>query len=75
MEPERLGKYDVVRKIASGGMSEVWLCALRGEEGFEKKVAVKVIHPRLSDDPRFRDLFAREARIAALSSNQNPVGK
>ncbi len=73
MAPERLGKYDVLRKIASGGMSEVWLCRLSGEEGFEKKVAVKVIHPRLSDDPRFRDLFAREARIAASLSHQNLV--
>ena len=42
MAPERLGKYDVLRKIASGGMSEVWLCRLSGDEGFEKKVAVKV---------------------------------
>ncbi len=73
MAPERLGKYEVLRKIASGGMSEVWLCRLSGEEGFEKKVAVKVIHPRLSDDPRFRDLFAREARIAASLSHQNLV--
>ena len=73
MGPERLGKYDVIRKIASGGMSEVWLCRLIGEEGFEKKVAVKVVHPRFSDDPRFRELFAREARIAASLSHQNLV--
>ncbi len=73
MAPERLGKYEVLRKIASGGMSEVWLCRLRGEEGFEKKVAVKVVHPRLSGDPRFHDLFAREARIAASLSHQNLV--
>ncbi len=73
MAPERLGKYDVIRKIASGGMSEVWLCRLSGEEGFEKKVAVKVIHPRLSGEPRFRELFAREARIAASLSHQNLV--
>ncbi len=73
MAPERLGKYDVLRKIASGGMSEVWLCRLSGEEGFRKKVAVKVVHPRLSNDPRFRDLFAREARIAASLAHQNLV--
>jgi len=71
--PDRLGKYELLRKIASGGMSEVWLCRLSGEGGFEKKVAVKVIHPRLSEDPRFRDLFAREARIAASLSHQNLV--
>jgi serine/threonine protein kinase len=68
--PER---YIVVRKIASGGMSEVYLCRLRGEEGFEKKVAVKVIPPRLTEIARFRDLFVREARIAASLSHQNLV--
>jgi len=67
------GKYSVLRKIASGGMSEVYLCRLRGEEGFEKKVAVKVVHPRLSENLRFRDLFVREARIAASLSHQNLV--
>ena len=73
MAGERLGKYDVLRKIASGGMSEVWLCRLSGDEGFEKNVAVKVVHPRLSGDSRFRELFAREARIAASLSHQNLV--
>jgi len=67
------GKYSVLRKIASGGMSEVYLCRLRGEEGFEKKVAVKVVHPRLTENLRFRDLFVREARIAASLSHQNLV--
>jgi serine/threonine protein kinase len=66
-------KYAVVRKIASGGMSEVYLCRLRREEGFEKKVAVKVIHPRLTEIARFREMFAREARIAASLSHQNLV--
>jgi len=67
------GKYAILRKIASGGMSEVYLCRLRGEEGFEKKVAVKVVHPRLTENLRFRDLFVREARIAASLSHQNLV--
>jgi serine/threonine protein kinase len=73
MFPGFPGKYAVLRKIASGGMSEVYLCRLRGEEGFEKKVAVKVVHPRLTENPRFRELFAREARIAASLSHQNLV--
>jgi tRNA A-37 threonylcarbamoyl transferase component Bud32 len=70
---ERFGKHEVVRKIASGGMSNVYLCRLRGEEGFEKKTAVKVIHPRLSAAARFRELFIREARIAASLSHPNLV--
>ncbi|MGZ8428812.1 MAG: protein kinase domain-containing protein [Candidatus Deferrimicrobiaceae bacterium] len=73
MFPGLPGKYAVLRKIASGGMSEVHLCRLRGEEGFEKKVAVKVVHPRLTENPRFRELFVREARIAASLSHQNLV--
>ncbi len=66
-------KYVVVRKIASGGMSEVYLCRMRGAEGFEKKVAVKVIRPHLTENARFRDMFVREARIAASLSHQNLV--
>src|SRR4030042_1862043 len=73
MVPGLPGKYAVLRKIASGGMSEVYLCRLRGEEGFEKKVAVKVIHPRLTENPRFRERFVQEARIAASLSHQHPV--
>lgn len=73
MWPERFGNYFVVRKIASGGMSDVYLCRYRGEEGFEKKAAVKVIHPRLSASGHFRDLFVREARIAAALSHPNLV--
>lgn len=71
--PDRIGKYSVIRKIASGGMAEVYLCRLRGEEGFEKKVAVKIILPRFSSEPRFRDLFVREARIAASLVHPNLV--
>jgi tRNA A-37 threonylcarbamoyl transferase component Bud32 len=71
--PSRYGKYRVLRKIASGGMAEVYLCRLTGEEGFRKRVALKVVHPRLADDPRFRDLFAREARLAATLSHPNLV--
>lgn len=73
MNGARFGKYDVLRKIASGGMAEIFLCRLSGEEGFRKRVALKVIHPRLSGDPRFRDLFVREARLAASLSHPNLV--
>jgi serine/threonine protein kinase len=73
MFPGLPGKYAVLRRIASGGMSEVYLCRLRGEEGFEKKVAVKVVHPRLTENPRFRELFVQEARLAASLSHQNLV--
>jgi tRNA A-37 threonylcarbamoyl transferase component Bud32 len=71
--PDRFGKYRVLRKIASGGMAEVYLCRLSGEEGFRKRVALKVVHPRHADNPRFRELFSREARLAASLSHPNLV--
>jgi eukaryotic-like serine/threonine-protein kinase len=71
--PERFGKYRVLRRIASGGMAEVYLCRLSGEQGFRKRVALKVVHPRHADDPRFRELFSREARLAASLSHPNLV--
>ncbi len=73
MIPDRFGKYRVLRRIASGGMAEVYLCRLTGEEGFRKRVALKVVHPRHADDPRFRELFAREARLAASLSHPNLI--
>ncbi len=54
-------------------MAEVYLCRLTGEEGFRKRVALKVVHPRHADDPRFRELFAREARLAASLSHPNLI--
>jgi len=71
--PDRFGKYRVLRRIASGGMAEVYLCRLSGEHGFRKRVALKVVHPRHADDPRFRELFSREARLAASLSHPNLV--
>ena len=73
MIPDRFGKYRVLRRIASGGMAEVFLCRLSGEQGFRKRVALKVVHPRYADDPRFRELFAREARLAASLSHPNLI--
>jgi len=73
MAPERFGKYRVLRRIASGGMSEVYLCRLTGEAGFRKRVALKVVHPRHAGDPRFRELFIQEARLAATLSHPNLI--
>jgi len=54
-------------------MAEVYLCRLSGEEGFRKRVALKVVHPRHAADARFRELFSREARLAASLSHPNLV--
>ena len=73
MVPSRFGKYRVLRRLASGGMSEVYLGHIAGEAGFRKRIALKVVHPRHAGDPRFRDLFIREARLAASLSHPNLI--
>jgi len=56
----RLGKYILVRKIGSGGMSSVFKAL---EEGTETAVAIKVLPPGLDDEDNFKARFEREARI------------
>ena len=56
----RLGKYILVRKIGSGGMSSVFKAL---EEGTENAVAIKVLPPGLDDEENFKARFEREARI------------
>lgn len=70
--PTRLGGYDVVRPLSLGGMGAV-LLAERRSAGFSKRVAIKVILPRLLDDPTALSLFADEARLAARFVHPNLV--
>ncbi len=65
------GNYRLQRRIARGGMAEVFLAAQQGPEGFQRKVAVKRILPHLADVPQFRDMFMDEARLAARLSHPN----
>ena len=68
-----MGTYRVVRKIATGGMAEVFLARMVGAEGFEKPVAVKRILPSLAQDTHFIDLFLREAKVSVALQHANVV--
>jgi tRNA A-37 threonylcarbamoyl transferase component Bud32 len=59
------GKYRLIRKIAVGGMAEVYLAKSFGQFGFEKPVVIKVMLPKLSADKEFVEMFVREALMAA----------
>jgi tRNA A-37 threonylcarbamoyl transferase component Bud32 len=68
-EHSRLGPYQIVCELASGGMASVYLALYRSVEGFEKLCAVKRIHPHLANERPFTEMFADEARIAARISH------
>ncbi len=59
------GKYALLKKIASGGMAEVFLAKQLGLDGFEKLVVLKRILPHLADNKEFVRMFLDEARTAA----------
>ncbi|MGE3543836.1 MAG: protein kinase [Kofleriaceae bacterium] len=69
----RFGQYVLLRRIARGGMAEVFLAQQRGLEGFDRRVAVKRILPHLSDAPDFVQMFLGEARLAAQLNHPNIV--
>ena len=67
----RIGRYDVLGRIGSGGMAEVLLARLDGPGGFSKQVVIKRILPHLAGDSSFRHMFLDEARIASRLSHPN----
>lgn len=60
-----VGRYELIHRLAHGGMATVYLGRAKGKAGFEKVVAVKVIHPHLAGEAEFVGMFLDEARIAA----------
>jgi serine/threonine-protein kinase len=70
----RYGRYETMRVIGSGGMAVVHLARALGEGGFERLVALKVIHPHIGNDPEFVAMFLDEARLAARIRHPNVVG-
>jgi serine/threonine protein kinase len=69
----RIGKYRLVRRLAVGGMAEIFLAMTESIEGFEKLVVVKRILPQYANDPNFRRMFLDEARLAATLDHPNVV--
>jgi eukaryotic-like serine/threonine-protein kinase len=64
------GRYQILARIAAGGMGEVYRAH---DPVLDREVALKILHPSLADDPGFIDRFRREARSAAMLSHPNIV--
>jgi len=72
MRPER-GRYTIRRKIADGGMAEIFLATQHGAEGFERPVVLKRILAALVADPQFRNMMIDEAHVAMSLNHSNIV--
>ncbi len=71
--PRKFDRYLLLKKIATGGMAEIYLAKQSGLEGFEKVVVLKRILSHLAQDEEFVSMFLDEARIAAKLSHPNIV--
>ena len=61
----QVGKYQVLERLAVGGMAELFRARIAGDHGFEKVVVIKKILPHLATDPHFVQMFIDEARLTA----------
>ena len=71
--PRRFGKYTLLRRMATGGMAEIFLALQRSVAGFEKLIVIKRILPAMNGDRGFIDMLLHEARVAASLSHPNIV--
>src|SRR3954468_3177572 len=67
------GKYFLMKKLASGGMGEIFLARQQGPAGFQKILVVKKILPHLTENKEFIEAFLGEARLAAQMNHRNIV--
>ncbi len=65
------GKYRLLRRIAIGGMAEIYLAEYQGDLGFSKQVVIKRIHDHLLEDEEFLEMFKEEARLSSRLNHHN----
>ncbi|MEZ4465776.1 MAG: serine/threonine-protein kinase [bacterium] len=70
-EGSQFGPYQLIKRIAYGGMAEIHLAKTQGIRGFERLLALKVIHPKYSEDQEFIDMLIDEAKIAVQLNHAN----
>jgi len=71
--PSRIGTYEPLIRLASGGMASLYVARHAGAGGFERLVVIKRVHSHLLGNRHFCDMFLEEARISSLIRHQNVV--
>ena len=71
--PAQVGRFQLVDRLAVGGMAEVFLACERGEMALDRLLVIKRILPHLAQDDSFVQMFLNEAKIAARIQHPNVV--
>jgi len=69
--PLRVGRYEVITHLATGGMAQIYLARQSGLGSFERHVVLKTILRERASDQRFVTMFLDEAKLAATLNHQN----
>jgi serine/threonine protein kinase len=69
--PLRIGRYEVISHLATGGMAQIFLARQSGLGSFERHVVLKTILRERATDQRFVTMFLDEAKLAATLNHQN----
>ena len=69
--PLRIGRYEVLSHLATGGMAQIYLARQSGLGSFERHVVLKTILRERAADQRFVTMFLDEAKLAATLNHQN----
>lgn len=72
-EGQILGRYELLLRVAQGGMARVWAARLHGTRGFRKLVAIKTMLPGVMDGERLEQMFLEEATLASGIHHPNVV--
>ena len=70
---EIFGPYQLIERLASGGMAEIFKARTFGHSGFEKILVIKRLHPRCTQTPEFVEMLKEEAKTAVGLSHANIV--
>ncbi len=68
---DRIGRYEIVRRLASGGMAEIFLARHEGPNGFRKLVVIKEVLPEIEQAEGFKEMFLDEARLSGRLQHPN----
>ncbi|MBU1220713.1 serine/threonine protein kinase [Myxococcota bacterium] len=66
-------QYEIIRKLATGGMGEIYLALQSGDFGFKRKVVIKRLHQELTNDEIHRNFFIQEGVISGLFDHPNVI--
>ena len=70
---QRLGRYSLGALVGSGGAASVYMARLDGPHGFERVLALKIVHEHLLEDRDFVAMFLDEANLASQLQHPNIV--